>query len=466
MSALVGYEDGPPMNSGQMYPDAVAGITACGAILAAVHHRNRTGEGQYIDLSMQEANLAFVGDAALEFTLTGKQRPRMGNRHHTFAPHGIYPVAGEDRWIAIACETEAQWEALARAAALGWEGDARFATAERRKANETALDEALAGWTREQERDELAAKLLEAGVIAAPVLDGREVASDAALRERGTVVEVAHREAGTWPQAVSPLHFSRTPATRRAACTAAGRAHAGSVERTARHDRGRIRGAGRGWRFREGAAAMTSYRQIRYEQEGRVARLVLNRPKYRNAQSRILIEELDDAYARAGKDESVGAIVLMGEGDHFSAGHDLGTPDELADREERPIGEGLRSRYRRSWDMNIDPTLRWRNIPKPTIAAVHGYCIFAGWIIASASDVVFAAEDAMFLPTNFQYFSVPWDLHVRKAKEILFESRFIDAHEAEELGFREPRGGRASGWTKKRWPMPRGWRRTTLSSSA
>ena len=85
--------------------------------------------------------------------------------------------------------------------------------------------------------------------------------------------------------------------------------------------------------------------------------------------------------------------------------------------------------------MNIDPTLRWRNIPKPTIAAVHGYCIFAGWIIASASDVVFAAEDAMFLPTNFQYFSVPWDLHVRKAKEILFESRFIDAHEAEELGF-------------------------------
>ena len=64
---------------------------------------------------------------------------------------------------------------------------------------------------------------------------------------------------------------------------------------------------------------MTSYRQIRYEQEGRVARLVLNRPKYRNAQSRILIEELDDAYARAGRDESVGAIVLMGEGDHFSA---------------------------------------------------------------------------------------------------------------------------------------------------
>ncbi len=180
---------------------------------------------------------------------------------------------------------------------------------------------------------------------------------------------------------------------------------------------------------------MTDYTQIRYEQEGRVARLVLNRPRYRNAQSRLLIEELDAAYTQAAKDPSVGAIVLMGEGDHFSAGHDLGTPDELADRETRPYAKGLRGTYERSWDLNIDTTLRWRNIPKPTIAAVQGYCIFAGWIIASASDVIFAADDALFLPTNFQYFSVPWDLHPRKAKAILFESRFIDAEEAEELGF-------------------------------
>lgn len=177
------------------------------------------------------------------------------------------------------------------------------------------------------------------------------------------------------------------------------------------------------------------YTQIRYEQEGRVARLVLNRPQYRNAQSRVLIEELDDAYHRAGKDAGVGAIVLMGEGDHFSAGHDLGTPEELADREARPYAEGLRGRYERSVELNVETTLRWRNVPKPTIAAVQGYCIFAGWIISSASDVIFASDDAMFLPTNFQYFSVPWDLHARKAKEVLFESRFVGAKEAEELGF-------------------------------
>ncbi len=178
-----------------------------------------------------------------------------------------------------------------------------------------------------------------------------------------------------------------------------------------------------------------TYKQIRYEQQGRVARLVLDRPQARNAQSRILIEELDDAFARAADDDSVGAIVVMGAGDHFSAGHDLGSPEEIADREARPYEDGLRGRYRRTWDLNVDVCLRWRNLPKPTIAAVQGYCIFAGWIVASSCDVIFAAENARFLPTNFQYFSVPWDLHHRKAKEILFESRFLDAAEAHDLGF-------------------------------
>jgi enoyl-CoA hydratase len=180
---------------------------------------------------------------------------------------------------------------------------------------------------------------------------------------------------------------------------------------------------------------MPDYEQIRYEQDGRVARLILSRPQYRNAQSRQLLEELDAGFGRAAEDESVGVIVLLGAGDNFSAGHDLGTPEELADRVARPYEEGLRGRFQRSWDLNIDKTLRWRNLPKPTVAAVQGYCIFGGWIIASACDVVFAASDAKFLPTNFQYFSVPWDIHPRKAKAILFESRFIDATEAEGLGF-------------------------------
>ncbi|MFQ5380510.1 MAG: enoyl-CoA hydratase-related protein [Dehalococcoidia bacterium] len=179
---------------------------------------------------------------------------------------------------------------------------------------------------------------------------------------------------------------------------------------------------------------MTDFTQIKYEQRGPVARLVLNRPAYLNAQSRLLVEELDRAFDEASEDDSVRVIVLLGEGKHFSAGHDLGTPEELEDRKQRPYAEGIRGQFRRSSHINIEPTLRWRNVPKPTIAAVQGYCIFAGWMIASACDVIFAADNALFLPSNFQYFSVPWDIHPRKAKAILFESRFVDAREAETLG--------------------------------
>lgn len=178
---------------------------------------------------------------------------------------------------------------------------------------------------------------------------------------------------------------------------------------------------------------MPEYDYIRYEQYGRVARLVLNRPQARNAQSWRLTEELDDAFEHAGKDDSVGAIVLAGEGDHFSAGHDLGSAEQKADMETRTRQEGVRGRYG-SWDTNITPNMKWRNLPKPTIAEVKGYTIFAGVAIAEACDIIFAADDTMFLPTNYQYFHVPWDLGIRKSKEILFESRFIDAAEALELG--------------------------------
>ncbi len=147
---------------------------------------------------------------------------------------------------------------------------------------------------------------------------------------------------------------------------------------------------------------MTDYKQILYDVSGGIGTITTNRPGVRNAQSRVLLEEMDDAFARAGHDPAVRVIVLRGAGDHFSGGHDLGTPEEVADRKARPAAEGLRGRYERSWDLYVDATLRWRNVPKPTIAAVHGYCIFGGWMIASACDVIFAAEDALFLPTNFQ----------------------------------------------------------------
>lgn len=178
-----------------------------------------------------------------------------------------------------------------------------------------------------------------------------------------------------------------------------------------------------------------SYKHIHYEVADKIARITANRPKYRNAQSTIMMKEMDDAFEKANFDPDVRVITMFGEGDHFSAGHDLGTPEETEYRKtEYLIEEGVRGRYNHTREQFVDKTLRWRNLQKPTIAAVQGYCIFGGWIIASAMDMIFAAEDAMFLPTNFQYFSVPWDIHPRKVKEILFEGRFIDAAEALELG--------------------------------
>ena len=176
------------------------------------------------------------------------------------------------------------------------------------------------------------------------------------------------------------------------------------------------------------------YKHIKY-QPGKVARVILNRPCYYNAQSRLMREEMDDAFTRSVADDEVRVIVLSGEGDHFSSGHDLGTPDEIDDRDARgypPDGRGLYKYLRR---LNLENTMRWRNVQKPTIAMVQGYCIFGGWMIASAMDIIFAAEDALFLPSHTQYFPEPWDIGPRKAKEIMFEHRFITAAEARALNF-------------------------------
>jgi enoyl-CoA hydratase len=178
-----------------------------------------------------------------------------------------------------------------------------------------------------------------------------------------------------------------------------------------------------------------SYRQIEYKKDDRIARVILNRPQYRNAQSRVLLEEMDEAFNAANEDDDVRVIILSGKGEHFSAGHDLGSPDEKEDAARRPYGKGLRAMYARSRKLFLDNTLRWRDLDKPTIAQVHGYCIFGGWMFAAAMDLIIASEDAMFLPSLLQYFSIPWDLPIRKAKEILFQSRFVTADEACRLGF-------------------------------
>lgn len=176
---------------------------------------------------------------------------------------------------------------------------------------------------------------------------------------------------------------------------------------------------------------------VLYEVKDTVATITLNRPRYFNAQSWKLLEDLDEALDRAAADPEARVAVVRGAGKHFSSGHDLGTPEQLEDEAQRAEiagrGKGIEF-YETFRKVNLDFTLKWRNLPMPTIAMVHGYCIYGGWMIAASMDVIFASRDAKFLAGLFEYFSVPWDIPARKAKELVLESRFLEAEEARELG--------------------------------
>lgn len=172
-----------------------------------------------------------------------------------------------------------------------------------------------------------------------------------------------------------------------------------------------------------------------YSVDGPIAWITFNRPQYKNAQSWKLLDDFDSAMTMADADPGVRVIIVRGAGGNFSSGHDLGTPEQAADREARGIGDAGIEFYNNFKHYNLDLLLKWRNARKPTIAMVEGYCIFAGWMMAACVDLCFASRDALFLPALLEYFSLPFDVGTRKAKELMFESRFLSAEEACSIGF-------------------------------
>jgi enoyl-CoA hydratase len=180
---------------------------------------------------------------------------------------------------------------------------------------------------------------------------------------------------------------------------------------------------------------MPEYKHILFEKQDKLARVKLNRPEYLNAQSQIMLEEMDFAFQDAVNDDDIRVIILSGEGDHFSSGHDLGTKEEMEDRARRGYPEGAAGSFIRMEKIFVEYGLRWRDLPKATIAMIHGYCIYGGWQIASSMDFIVAADDTKLLPNFIEYFSIPWDLGVRKSKELIFQNRFISAQTAKEIGF-------------------------------
>lgn len=177
-----------------------------------------------------------------------------------------------------------------------------------------------------------------------------------------------------------------------------------------------------------------AFETILYGVEGGVATVTLNRPQYRNAQDYRMLDEIDQAFDLARADRAVRVVLVRGSGGHFSTGHDLGTAEGTAYRQSLGAEAGI-ERYDQFKKYNLDLLLKWRNFPKPTVAMVEGYCIYAGWMLAAACDVIFAEEEAQFLAGFVEYMSIPWDIGIRRAKELCFESRFIPAEEAARYGF-------------------------------
>lgn len=212
LSSLTGFPDFPPMHVGFSYGDPNGGLHGAFAILAALMHRARTGEGQYIDMSQLETSIALLGEGVMEYTMNGTQPPRIGNRDPHLAPHGMFRCQGDDRWMSIVVASDEEWRRFS--SAIGCPElatDQRFTTLAARKQHEDELEKLVTAWTETQSTEEATRKLQAAGIAAFPALTNKELAEDQHLQSRGFFVEQAHPEVGVRRHAGLPWVFSDTP---------------------------------------------------------------------------------------------------------------------------------------------------------------------------------------------------------------------------------------------------------------
>jgi enoyl-CoA hydratase len=201
---------------------------------------------------------------------------------------------------------------------------------------------------------------------------------------------------------------------------------------------------------KEGIRVSADSNIVTYRVTNDIAMVAMNRPRYRNAQNSAMTYALDAAFARAVDDSEVAVIVLAGNGDHFSAGHDIGTPDRDVhvhyDNRATLWWDhldkiGADQRFARETEVYLGMCRRWREIPKPTIAMVQGACIAGGLTLAWVCDLIVASEDAFFSDPvvrmgvpGVEFFAHPWFLGTRFAKEILYTGTRFNAQRAYEVG--------------------------------
>ena len=210
---LTGWPDRASVPPSSAYPDVIAPWFGALGILATLDHRNRTGQGQYIDLSQHETSVTFLSVPLTDYSVNGRIWEKQGNRTPDAAPHGAYPCRGDDRWCAIAVLTDQHWNSFRRA--LGnpaWTHDQRFSTLDGRKANEDELDDLIAGWTRAHSADEVMSLLQHAGVPAGVVQTAEDlVDKDSHVRARDFFILFDKPGFGECLHYAWPVKLSHTP---------------------------------------------------------------------------------------------------------------------------------------------------------------------------------------------------------------------------------------------------------------
>lgn len=212
LSYFSGYPDDPYSSVGFALPDPIGGATAAFALTVALRHRELTGEGVHIDLSQREAATLVIGDAIVEYSMTGEVPPRIANHEPGAVPSECYPCSGDDQWIALSVRGDGDWarlcEAMGRPELIA---DDRFATIVGRLRNRAELDTLIGEWTRGLDKTALMAELQGRGVAAGAVFNPRELFADPHLRDRGYWETVEDYSAGTQEYYGRPMHLSATP---------------------------------------------------------------------------------------------------------------------------------------------------------------------------------------------------------------------------------------------------------------
>ena len=212
LAYLTGYADGEP-NVMSGVQDLRAGTLSAFIVLAALVHRQKTGEGQYIDLSSSECLSTLIGPELMEYTMNGRSPFRNGNRDAIMAPHGVYRCKGDDKWLSIAVASDEEWRALCRE--MGdpeWAEDPAYRDVYGRFQNRERLDREIGAWTMNFTHYELMERLQKAGVAAMPSFDAEEILDDPHTKARSLFTEVNHPKIGAQVVMNPAWKFSETPA--------------------------------------------------------------------------------------------------------------------------------------------------------------------------------------------------------------------------------------------------------------